>query len=260
MKIAQSQVPAPGDLVLDHVAHWVADLDAAARVLQAIGLAVTPVSAQRVGGKAAGTSNRCVMLERGYLEFLAGRPERGLQLACFGTPDAQGEHRRLAAHGFKPQPLVDLSRKISATKIARFKVVRPAPGSMPEGRIQYVQHLTPQHVWRTGFINPLRLEGLYVKALNPEKAAARWARFTGTLPQRTQDGVRVDTARGWVLIARRFPWKTPAAPALAGYRLGCRQPRALAARLRKAGIEVNKFGRGHAAVLPAALGGAWVFG
>jgi hypothetical protein len=260
MNIAQSQVPAPGDLVLDHVAHWVADLDAAAQVMEALGLKVTPLSAQRVGGRLAGTANRCVMLERGYIEILAGRPERGLRLACFGTPDAQAEHRRLEDHGFAPQPMVALSRKVKHNRSVKFKVVRPDPASMPEGRIQYVQHLTPQHLWRPADVNPLRLEGLYVKARSPEKVAARWARFAGLIPQRTAAGIRLDTSRGWVLIARRFPWKSPAAPALAGYRLGCRQPRALAARLRKAGIEVNKFGAGHAAILPAALGGTWLFG
>jgi hypothetical protein len=260
MNIADRQIPAPGDQVLDHVAHWVADLDAAARVMEAIGLAVTPVSEQRVGGRLAGTANRCVMLERGYIEILAGRPERGLRLACFGTPDAEGEHRRLADHGFHPSPLVDLSRRTSSNHLARFKVVRPDPKSMPEGRIQYVQHLTPQHLWQRKYLNGIRLEGLYVAARNPVAAAARWARFTGAMPQRTQGGIRLETARGWVLIARRFPWKSPAAPALAGDPHGGRQPRALAARLKKAGIEVNKFGARHAAILPAALGGAWLFG
>lgn len=259
MNTAASQLPAPGDLVLDHVSHFVDDLDEVARVFGALGLRVTPESAQRVNGRPIGTANRCVMLERGYLEFLSGRPERGLRLACFGTPDAEGEHRRLAAHGFKPQPLVALSRKVKAG-LARFKVVRPDPKSMPEGRIQYVQHLTPQYLWQAKYLNKIRLEGLYVTARNPVAAAARWARFTGTLPRRTQGGIRLDTARGWVLIASRFPWKSPAAPALAGYHLGCRHPQALAARCGKAGLQVNKFGSRHIVMLPAALGGAWLFG
>ncbi len=45
----------------------------------------------------------------------------------------------------------------------------------------------------------------------------------------------------------------PAAPALAGYALGCSDPREFAARCRKAGLEV----KGRTVRLPAALGGAW---
>src|SRR5437762_14109188 len=87
------------------------------------------------------------MLEQGYIEILTPtlQPDPGLRLACFGTPDAEGERRRLADHGFEPQPVVDLQRELDSNTV-RFKVVRPASGKMPEGRIQYVQHLTPQHV------------------------------------------------------------------------------------------------------------------
>jgi hypothetical protein len=58
-------------MVLDHLAHFVPDLDAAAAVWEKLGFVVTPVSHHRVAGKPAGTSNRCVMLDEGYLELLA---------------------------------------------------------------------------------------------------------------------------------------------------------------------------------------------
>src|SRR5256885_12137547 len=51
---------------------------------------------------------------------------------CYGTPDAEGEHRRLQAHGFEPQPLVDLQRRVNGAT-AQFKVVRLPPEKMPEG-------------------------------------------------------------------------------------------------------------------------------
>lgn len=258
MNAALRQLPAPGELVLDHISHFVADLDAAARVLEALGLVVTPASAHRVGGKLSGTSNRCAMLEQGYIEIIAPRPDRGLRLAAFGTPDAGAEHRRLKDHGFKPGELIALSRK-TPQGLVQFKVARADPKAMPEGRIQYVQHLTPRQMWQPRLVNRLRLEGLFVKAANPAATAARWARFLGALPQRTENGIRLDTARGWVLIARRFPWKSPAAPALAGYQLGCRHPGAFAARCSKAGMAVNKFGARTVVRLPAALGGHWVF-
>jgi hypothetical protein len=260
MSVADRQVPPPGELALDHIAHYVTDLDAAARVLEAIGIVVTPASAHRIRGKLSGTSNRCAMLAQGYIEIVAPQPKRGLRLACFGTPDAAAEHRRLQDHGFEPRELVELSRKISPNRAVSFKVAIANPKTMPEGRIQYCQHLTPKQMWQKRYVNDLRLEGLFVVARDPVKAAARWARFAGLLPQRTESGIRLDLARGWVLVARRFPWKTPAAPALAGYQLGCRYPQALAARCRKAGIEVNKFGFRYVAMLPAALGGALLFG
>jgi hypothetical protein len=259
MNVAERQKPPPGDLFLDHVSHFVADLEAAARLLQKLGLIVTPLSAQMVDGRPAGTSNRCVMLEQGYVELLAPRPERGLRLASFGTPDAAAEHRRLADHGFAPLPLVNLSRKINNRSLARFKVVR-ANGKMPEGRVQYVQHLTPQHLWQKRYINGFRLEGIFVAARDPVAAAARWARFTGLIPQRTEEGIRLETARGSVLVAKRFPWRTPASPALAGYQLACRHPQEFAARCSAAGIRVKQVGSRYAAALPAVLGGAWLFG
>ncbi|HEX9396079.1 MAG TPA: VOC family protein [Burkholderiales bacterium] len=266
MSVAERQVPPPGELALDHVAHYVADLDAAARVMEALGLVVTPRSAHRIRGRLSGTANRCVMLERGYIEIVAPQPKHGLRLACFGTPDAAAEHRRLRDHGFEPPPMIDLSRKIFGNKTVRFNV--SITQKMPEGRVQYVEHLTPQLLWQKRYVNALRLEGLFVVAKNPAKAAARWARFAGLIPERTENGIRLETARGWVLVARRFPWKTPAAQAhagsavsaLAGYQLGCSHPQALAARCRKAGIEVNKFGSRYVGILPAALGGALVFG
>src|SRR5438067_13095970 len=119
MKVADRQKPAPGELFLDHVAHFVPDLDAAAAVFESVGFAVTPRSVHRVEGKPAGTSNRCVMLEQGDIEILAPTHDTpcaervrermakfvGLHLSCYGTPDAEGEQRRLAEHGLDPPPL-----------------------------------------------------------------------------------------------------------------------------------------------------------
>jgi len=226
----------------------------------------------QVSGKPAGTSNRCVMLEEGYLELLAPTMDTpsaqrvrermrlfvGVHLACFGTPDAAAEQRRLADHGFEPEPVVNLEREVEGGK-ARFNVVYVARGKMPEGRVQYCEHLAPEHVWREGFVNPFRLRAVYVVADEPEEAAARWGRFGGLLP-RPEDGfVRLDTARGRVMIGtrrnvQRVLGHAPAAPALAGYALACAAPDAFAARCRKAGLEVA----GRVVTLPATLGGNWL--
>ena len=162
MTVADRQRPPPGELFLDHISHFVPDLDKAAALLGRLGFVVTPVSVQRTQEGPAGTSNRCVMLAEGYLEFLTPtmdtpnaarmrksmRRYRGVHLACLGTPTADEEHFRLAQHGFAPQPIVRLSRKVEGGATVKFNVVRAAPGKMPEGRIQYVEQLTPQVIWR----------------------------------------------------------------------------------------------------------------
>src|SRR5438093_205737 len=71
MNVADRQRPAPGELYLDHLAHFVADLDAAARVFESLGMKVTPLSVHQTTSGPVGTSNRCVMFEEGYLELLS---------------------------------------------------------------------------------------------------------------------------------------------------------------------------------------------
>jgi Glyoxalase-like domain len=278
MNVAERQRPPAGELYLDHFAHFVPDLDAAAAVWEALGYSVTPVSIHNVSGKPAGTSNRCVMLEEGYLELLAPTQETahaqrvhermklfvGVHLACFGTPDAAAEHRRLIDHGFQPDPLVNLERSVDSGALARFNVIYVPPGKMPEGRVQYVEQLTPQHVWREGFVNPSRLTALYVVADDPVQTAARWARFAGLLPRPQAEFVCLNTARGQVRIGRRETIQkllgyAPPPPALAGYALACSHPERLAARCSEAGMAVRELAALRYAVgLPAALGGAWL--
>jgi len=277
MDVSNRQRPPLGELCLDHLAHFVPDLGGAAAVWEKLGFAVTPVSHHEVAGQPAGTSNRCVMLEEGYLELLSPSPGNasdtpnaqrvrdrmrrfvGVHLACFGTPDAAAEQRRLAAQGFEPEPVVHLKRRIETGATVEFRVVYVAPGRMAEGRVQYCEHVTPAQVWREEFVNPFALSAVYVVADDPEEVAARWGRFGGLLP-RLEDGfVRLDTARGRVMIGHskmlsNLFGAVPPAPALAGYALSCSDPDAFAARCSKAGLEVS----GRTVALPPALGGAWL--
>lgn len=273
-----------GELVLDHVAHFIPDLAAARGTLQAMGFAVTPESAQATQDGPAGTSNVTVMLPQGYLEFLAPTMDTpnaaklraamarycGVHLACFGTPAADEEHSRLATHGFAPLPLVELSRE-TETGRAQFKVLRPAPDAMPEGRVQFVEHRSPEVIWHArwmGHANGVRkLACLFVVADDPVAVAARWAHFAALLPRPAGRFVHLRTDRGDVLVGRRREWEAlfgdevPAAPALAGYALECEDPETFAGRVLLAGAAVRKLRpRLFAAVLPAALGGSWIFG
>lgn len=280
------QIAAPGSLVLDHVAHFVPDLDAAARALEAFGFVVTPYSEQSTQDGPAGTANRCVMLDGGYLEFLSpvadtphARRTReamarypGVHILALGTPAAAEEHARLERHGFAPLPLVDLAREVEAegkTGTARFGVARVPPEVMPEGRVQFVEHRTPEYVWQPRWLGHANgvsaLAAAFVAAENPTAVAARYARFTGLLPKRAGRFVKLETSRGRLWIARTkdlidLLGAAPAAPALAGYALACDDPAALAARCRAAGARIRRAGELYAAVLPPALGGAWLFG
>lgn len=252
------------------------DLDAAARLLEKVGLSFTPISHHSISGKPAGTSNRCVMLEQGYLEILCptldtphaqrvrGLMSRydGVHLACFGTPDAAFEHQRLAAHGFEPEPLVALERNIPSGEKLQFRVVYVPPGKMPEGRVQYCEHLTPEHLWKPEYVNPLRLEEIYVVADDPVETAARWARFSGLLPRPQGETVALETARGKVVIGERktfaFLANVPPAPGIAGYRMGCGDPDRMLGSCSRAGLAVRECARGHEVALPASLGGTWL--
>ena len=69
-----NQLPPAGAVFLDHVAHFVPEMDAAATALERCGFRLTPFTVQtnRVNEEAvpAGTGNRCAMLRQGYLEIL----------------------------------------------------------------------------------------------------------------------------------------------------------------------------------------------
>ena len=294
--IAQHQRPAPGELVIDHVAHFVEDLDAASGVLEALGFVATPRSEQTTrdadGNETpAGQSNRCVMLDQGYLEILTptvdtptSRRTRaqmarygGVHILAFGTPSAEEDHARLARHGFEPLPLVDLRRTLEAETaggvtqaLARFAVQRVAPEQMPEGRVQFCEQHTPEHLWQPRYLrhaNGVRgLDAVIVCAEDPVEAGARFARFAALLPAPDGDFVRLRTTRGDVLIGTREACSAllgaaPPAPALAGYALTCDDPAALARRLEAQGCTVRALdGELSSCLLPAALGGAWLFG
>ena len=168
------QLPGPGAVFLDHVAHFVPAIDAAAEALERCGFRLTPFTAQtnRVEGKTlpAGTGNRCAMFRRGYVEILAATVDTplaqqlaerltrhvGLHLAAFSTADAGFEHRRLAAAGFPVLPLVDMRRPVAiegGEDWARFTIARIASGIMPEGRMQFLTHHTEGLVWRDPFLD-----------------------------------------------------------------------------------------------------------
>ncbi|MCA3262394.1 MAG: VOC family protein [Telmatospirillum sp.] len=266
-----NQRPDRGQLVLDHVAHWVPAPAAAAADLAALGFCVTPFSAQSVGDPPvpAGTGNHCVMLEGGYLEFLAPLADTpnaatlragiarytGVHLIAFGTVDPAGDHARLQAGGFGPLEPVALSRPIETPdgfRQARFTVVRTKPGAMEEGRVQFVEQHTPDYLWQRQWLShkngATRLKRVEICVADPQAAALRYAAYTGLATTRIDDALGLATSRGAfvfrdpVAMERRLGVAPPCLPWIAGYALAA-LPGAQARR----------------AVLPASLGGVLLF-
>jgi Glyoxalase-like domain len=220
------QLPPPGAVFLDHVAHFVPEMDAAAVALERCGFRLTPFTAQtnRVNGKPvpAGTGNRCAMLRQGYVEILTATADTelarqlseriadhiGLHLAAFSSADAAAEHHRLTTAGFPTLPLVDMRRPVmtkAGSEDARFTIARVAPGSMAEGRVQFLTHHTEPLVWRDGFLDHPNgaeaLTGLWLAAADPAEPAERFARFAGRPAMREGAVTTIALERGTIHIA-----------------------------------------------------------
>lgn len=202
-----ANAPAAG-VVLDHVGLFVPEMARAARVMERLGFDLTPYTAQRhalASGETAptGTANRLAVLRQGYIEILtpvgdtplASQMRRaldrytGLHLIAFGTADAEAAHERLGRAGFDPLPLVRLQRSVptaAGEKLARFSVVRVPPDRMPEGRIQFCRHHTPELVWQPERQHhPNRAQCLtdIVLCTDDPQAAQRFGRFLALAPE-----------------------------------------------------------------------------
>lgn len=272
---------------IDHLAHFVADSDAAGAALSHLGFTLTPFSAQshRLEPGAplvpAGTGNRCVMLRNGYLEFLTPTHDTpnaaqlrhaiarytGVHLIAFGTEAPDANYARLAAEGFAPLPPVALQRQVgteTGAATARFTVVRVPPAGMAEGRIQYCQHHTPDVVWQPRWLthanHAVGLAGVLLCVPDPAAAAQRYARFTGLPVQQSADTWRIDTQRGYLLFAtaarvqKTLGIKAPAVPWIAGCILDSDDLDAT-----RAVVDGQTFGARICVTLPDALGGIMLF-
>ncbi len=296
LPVHTAQLPEAGTLNLDHIAHFVPDREAAADALARLGFTTTPFSEQShrtrpdAPVEPAGTGNRCVMLERGYLEFLTPFADTpiaaqlrvaigrytGVHLIAYGSADAQADHHRLEAEGFAPPDPVRLQREVDTgegTMTVRFTVTRTAPGCMPEGRIQFCQHHSPEGVWQTRWLahpNALReLRAVHLCVSDPEEAAQRYARYAGIplqpLPAGRGRGYVQQTARGRLVVcdAARLDdllgIEPPALPWIGAAELASADPARTATVLRDGGYVPVPLQDGRARVdLPDALGGVLV--
>ncbi len=293
-KPADRQLPLGEEIVLDHIAHFVSDREAARAALARAGFAPTPVSIQvtpdPAGGppRPTGTGNVTAMFARGYVEILfqtadtpLGRElavalarHPGLHLAAFAVSDAAATHRRLGDSGFRMQPLVSMQRPADTERgpdIAAFTIARLAPGQMPEGRIQALTHRTEHTVWQPRWLhhpNGARaLVALTIAVADVDEAAARFTRFTGR-PAEAGDGgqvIMLDRGRLGIVTAdafsRQFPELTiPSLPFMGACTIAVESLAVTEAVLRHGGIGVRRDGERLVARFPDELGqGSWVF-
>jgi hypothetical protein len=285
------QLPPSGAVFLDHIAHFVPDMDKAAQALQRCGFRLTPFTVQtnRLEGEPvpAGTGNRCAMLRGGYVEILAATGDTplaqqlterltrhvGLHLAAFSTADAASERERLAAAGFPVLPLVDMRRPVATDDgedWARFTIARIDPGIMPEGRMQFLTHHTEALVWRERFFdhpNGARaLRAVWIAAEDPAEPAQRFARFTGRPIRQEREIPMIVLERGAVRIAtpeflehKLGIEPGPPLPYLAAYEIEVASLERLGEQLDTAGLAHATVKDGIAVLLPPALGGTILF-
>ena len=178
---------------LDHVGIAVHNLDAAAAEFEALGFQVTPLAPHLPGGI---TGNRCVMLGQGYLELLAvidpaGRSAtvekflaryQGIHVISLATDDAEAAGKRLGREMIRSERPTDAG----TARFARVALTDLTP------RLQLIQHLTPDLVWRTvDCVHPNGAQALVsvvMTAESPAHAAADLARTAGRILVPDPDG------------------------------------------------------------------------
>jgi hypothetical protein len=291
---ADRQLPLADEIFLDHVGHFVRDVDAANRALARAGFAPTPLSIQvnpdPAGGapQPTGTGNITAMFARGYIEVLfktadtplARELEAGLarypgvHLAAFAVADAAAAHSRLSNAGFRVRPLVQMQRPVEtggASGTAAFTLARVEAGEMPEGRIQILTHRTEQMVWQPRWLThpngALGLTSVTIAVADLDEAAQRFARFTGRAATPTDFGREIALDRGTVVLAdaasfaRMLPEiPIPSLPFMGAYGIKVSSLAAIEDMLRRVGVQARRDGRKLVAAWPEEIGtGAWLF-
>ena len=291
---ADRQLPLAGEIFLDHVGHFVRDPQVAAQALARAGFAPAPLSVQvnpdPAGGppQLTGTGNVTAMFTRGYLEVLFKTADTplgrqldaglarypGIHLAAFAIADAHIEHARLAAAGFRTQPVVSMQRPVDTggpPGTARFTLARVEPGEMPEGRIQMLVHHTEDMVWQPRWLDhpngAVGLTGLTIAVADLDEAAARFARFTGRAATRTAYGQSIELDRGRLdlvtadAFAALLPQcSIPSLPFAGLCEIKVRSLATLESLLGNAGLAARRSGDTLIVPFPAELGiGAWRF-
>jgi hypothetical protein len=140
------------------------------------------------------------LFDNGLGRFIARH--RGLHILAFGVPDAAAELPRLGRAGFDIPGVVPLQRPVDDSApdgpLARFSRL-PMPDA-PEGRLQLIEHHTPELLWQERWMNhanhAVALEAAILVVAQPAETAARLSRLTGGV-------LEPDPAGGFVLPFRQ---------------------------------------------------------
>ncbi len=290
--MSDAQLPVGGQIFLDHIGHFVRDIDSANAALKQCGFLTTPFSVQTAptgpdgAMQPTGTGNICTMLRSGYLEFLTKTTETplaaeleaaidrwpGVHLAAFAVAQPEATYKRLLQAGIDMRPLVHMRRPVETENgkgEARFTVLRPKPGVMAEGRIQLLTHHTEKEVWQPRWLSHpngvLGLLGTLIVTADLEDAAARLERLLGLTPKRHSYGIRFALDRGYLELlspdaAEPVVGKPPGIPWIASYALRVENLKLTADFMSKAGIPTNRLRNALIARFPDAIGvGSWIF-
>jgi len=289
------QLATGNEVFVDHIAHWMTDMPAAAQAMEDMGFVITPYTEHTNSTapgepiRPAGSANHCIMLREGYLELLTPTIDTdvsrelkkgierytGVHLIAFNVADAEAQRTRLLAEGFEQRPIVDLRRQTDTEDgkpgTLRFTVIRPMPGTMAEGRIQFLTHHTPDLLWQERWMNhpntAERLGEVVICVADPDEAAGRFERYLGRKRRRIDGGWSIDCDRGAVVLLGRPAFEKclpgiaiPGLPFIAGYVIQCRDPEALKVCLKRKEIVYRELTEDVVAVTaPAALGGSLLF-
>lgn len=189
-------------IALDHVGLCAWDPAPLWAAWERLGFALSPM-AQQWGRRTPdgpvepfGSGNRCAFLRHGYVELLGildatlfGNGvdrfvERyaGAHILALAMTDAEGNLARLRRGGLDIPGIAWLQRPVEpGGPTARFARL-PFPDA-PEGRVQLVQHLTPELVWDARWMGHRNgadaLEAAILVAANPAETTARLAKLAG---------------------------------------------------------------------------------
>ena len=270
------------------------DPAAASRALTRAGFAPAPISIQvnpdPAGGapQRTGTGNVTAMFSRGYIEVLFKTADTplgraldaglarygGVHLAAFSVADATAAHARLAASGFRMQPLVQMQRPVdtgAGPGTAAFTLARVEPPEMPEGRIQILTHRTEHTVWQPRWLShpngALALASVTIAVADVDEAAHRFARFTGrdAMPSSLGQTIGLDRGRVDLVTADAFAQmlpeiSIPSLPFSGAYGIKVKSLTAVEAMLRQAGLTTRRREQDLVAIFPEEIGrGAWLF-
>jgi len=189
-------------LALDHIGLCARDPAPLWAAWEGLGFALSPV-AQQSGRRTPdgpvepfGSGNRCAFLRHGYVEllgilddtlfangvdrFVARHP--GAHILALAMDDAEANLARLRRGGLEIPGVAWLQRPVEpGGPTARFARL-PFPDA-PEGRVQLVQHLTPELVWDARWMGHRNgaeaLESVILASAGPAETIARLARLAG---------------------------------------------------------------------------------